>query len=122
MNKNAIVLNPDIYERAKKIVYSQYNKPSAYRSGALVKKYKELGGKYRNDIKKNQTALNRWFKEDWQDVNPMKTSKSYPVYRPTVRVNKNTPLTLNEVDKKNLIKQSIEKQKIKGGKNLKPFK
>lgn len=42
------VLDPDIYERAKKIVYAQYKKPSAYRSGALVKKYKQLGGRYKD--------------------------------------------------------------------------
>jgi len=121
MNKNAIILNPDIYERAKKTVYAQYKKPSAYRSGALVKKYKELGGKYSDEINKNQSALNRWYMEKWKDVNPNKTKNSYPVYRPTVRVNENTPLTLDEVDKKNLVKQSMKKQKIKGKNNLPPF-
>ncbi len=40
------ILDPDIYARAKDIVYKQYKKASAYRSGALVKKYKEMGGRY----------------------------------------------------------------------------
>jgi len=62
--------------------------------------------------------LRRWFKEKWQDVG----NKEYPVYRPTIRVNKKTPLTINEIDKSNLKKQIKLKQKIKGNKNLPPFK
>ncbi len=52
----------------------------------------------------------------------MKNKTSYPVYRPTVRVTKKTPLTVYEIDKKDLIIKSKRKQKIKGKKNLKPFK
>lgn len=59
---NAEILDPEIYARAKKIVYAQYTKPSAYRSGALVKKYKELGGRYAGAAK-SKTALDRWFKD-----------------------------------------------------------
>jgi len=57
------VLDPDIYEKAKKIVYAQYKKPSAYRSGALVKKYTELGGRYKDTTSGRE--LKRWFKEKW---------------------------------------------------------
>lgn len=117
----AKILDPDIYEKAKKIVYEQYKKPSAYRSGALVKKYKELGGRYMGS-NKNDTPLNRWFKEEWKDINPKKTKTSYPVYRPTKKISSSTPLTVNEIDKKNLLEQSKLKQKIKGKKNLPPFK
>jgi len=116
----AIPINKELYEKAKEIVYKQYSKPSAYRSGALVKKYKELGGKYKDDDKKEK-PLERWFSEKWMDVNPNKTKTSYPVYRPTKRINKDTPLTVSEIDKKNLEKQSKLKQKIKGEKNLPPF-
>jgi hypothetical protein len=106
---NATVLDPDIYERAMKIVYSQYKKPSAYRSGALVKKYKELGGRY-GSVPKDKTSLNRWFKEEWKDIG----GKEYPVYRPTKRVTKDTPLTASEIDKKHAKLQIDLKQKIKG--------
>lgn len=112
--------NLDLYEEAKKIVYKQYEKPSAYRSGALIKLYKKMGGEFIDDNK--EKPLKRWFKEKWIDVNPLKNSSSYPVYRPTKRVNKKTPLTVQEIDKKNLIEQSIKKQKIKGKSNLQPFK
>ena len=122
MDKKAVVLDKDIYQKAKTIVYDQYKKASAYRSGALVRKYKELGGRYSNEINKNEASLTRWFKEKWRDVNPMKNKTSYPVYRPTFRVTKKTPLTVDEIDKNDLIIKSKQKQKIKGNKNLKPFK
>lgn len=111
--------NTKLYEEAKTIVYKQYKKPSAYRSGAVIKKYKELGGEFINDNKSK--TLQRWFKEKWKDVNPNKTSTSYPVYRPTKRINKQTPLTVNEIDKNNLKSQSKLKQKIKGKRNLPAF-
>lgn len=103
--------DPDLYERAKRIVFKIYKSPSAYRSGALVKKYKELGGEYREDGKEKN--LKRWFREKWTDVNPNKTKNSYPVYRPTVRVNKKTPLTVQEVDTRDLRRKSELKQKLK---------
>jgi hypothetical protein len=111
--------NPKLYEKAKEIIYQQYDKPSAYRSGALVKKYKELGGTYIAD--KKEPTLERWFLEKWKDVNPDKTSKSYPVYRPTVRVSDKTPKTVKEIPKKKLQEQSKLKQKIGGTKNLPKF-
>jgi hypothetical protein len=116
-------LNPVLYEKAKKIVYSQYDKPSAYRSGALVKKYKELGGTYANTTKKSvdDKPLKRWFLEQWKDVNPHKTSTSYPVYRPTKRITDKTPKTVKEIPKKKLEEQSKKKQIIKGKKNLSKF-
>lgn len=103
-----------LYEKAKKMADQVYDRPSAYKSGYIVKKYKELGGTY-TGTKKN-TNLDRWFKEKWTDVNPMKTNKSYPVYRPTKRINKKTPLTAVEIDKKDLIKKSKLKQKLKSNK------
>jgi hypothetical protein len=109
-----------LYAKAKKMADAVYDRPSAYKSGYIVKKYKELGGKYSGGNKQNSN-LNRWYKEDWRDVNPKKTKTSYPVYRPTKRVNAKTPLTDKEIDKKDLLKQSRLKQKIKS-KKLPPFK
>ena len=93
-----------------------YKKPSAYKSGYIVKKYKEMGGTYENDNKDKN--LKRWFNEKWEDVG----HKAYPVYRPTKRINSKTPLTVNEIDKDNLKEQIKLKQKIKGKKNLPKFK
>jgi len=55
-----------------------YKEPSAYKSGAIVKKYKKIGGEYMEDNKPKN--LKKWFKEDWinlADIN------QYRVLRPT---------------------------------------
>ena len=89
----------NLYNKAKRIADEVYEKPSAYKSGYIVKKYKEMGGTY---IKDNETKnLKRWFKEKWKDIG----NKNYPVYKPTVRINSNTPLTPNEISPKNLKEQ-----------------
>lgn len=110
----AVPLNKKLYEQAKAEVYPRYKKPSAYRSGAVVKRYKELGGKFKDN---NGRPLARWFKEEWKDVG----NQDYPVYRPTKRISKDTPLTASEIDPENLKLQITEKQKIKGESNLPPF-
>lgn len=110
----AVPTNKKLYEKAKEIVYPQYKKPSAYRSGAVIKKYKELGGRFKDD---GERKLRTWFKEEWKDIG----NNEYPVFRPTKRITKNTPLTPDEIDPANLKLQIKEKQKIKGEKNLKPF-
>jgi len=111
----ATVLNPEIYQKAKEIADATYSKPSAYKSGFLVKKYKELGGLYGD--KKPSAGLSSWFKESWKDVGGL----DYPVYRPTKRVNKATPLLPGEIDPENLASQIRLKQKLKGDANLPPF-
>jgi hypothetical protein len=108
-------IDPNLYNLVKKEADKVYDKPSAYKSGFIVKKYKSLGGKYSDDNK--EKSLKRWFNEKWTDVG----NKSYPVYRPTVRINNNTPLTVSEIKKSNLKKQIALKQKIMGNKNLPPF-
>jgi hypothetical protein len=110
------ILNPKLYEQVKKRANKIYKKPSAYKSGWIVKTYKDLGGKYAN----NRTVknLSRWFKEKWTDIG----NKEYPVYRPTVRVNSHTPLTVNELDPIQAKKQITLKQIIKGKHNLPPFR
>jgi hypothetical protein len=111
-----VIDNPKLYAMAKKCAEAVYTKPSAFRSGYIVKKYKELGGTYSDD--KSPKKLKQWFAEKWQDVG----GREYPVFRPTVRVNKTTPLTVQEVSPSNLKKQIELKQKIKGAKNLPKFR
>ncbi len=62
-------LNQQLYEKAKQIANETYKKPSAYKSGFIVKKYKEMGGTYKNDSKPKN--LQRWFSEKWSDVGGM---------------------------------------------------
>lgn len=112
-----IPIDTKLYEKAKMIADQKYKTHGAYKSGFLVKIYKDMGGRYIDD---NQPKnLKRWFQEKWRDVG----GKNYPVYRPTKIISKSkTPLTINEIDKKNLKKQIILKQKLKNNYNLPPFK
>lgn len=113
----SIPANKKLYEAVKKEIYSIYRVPSAYRSGALVKEYKKRGGTYLGKQKKSE-GLTRWFSEKWIDIGNME----YPVFRPTIRVTKKTPLTVDEIKPSDLKKKIKEKQKIKSSKNLSPFK
>jgi len=106
--------NPVLYAHVKEMADAIYKKPSAYKSGYIVKTYKRLGGEYIDD--KKERTLKRWFDEKWMDVG----NKDYPVFRPTKRINKKTPLLVSEIDKKSLKKQIELKQRIRGM-NLPPF-
>ena len=75
-----------------------------------------LGGTYSDDNKPKE--LKRWFKEKWQDIGNL----SYPVYRPTVRINSKSPLLPSEINKKKLKEQIQLKQIFKGEKKLPKFK
>ena len=111
-----IIDNPELYKRAKEIADKKYEKPSAYKSGFIVKTYKDMGGTYTDDKKPRNLA--RWYKEDWKDIG----GKEYPVYRPTKRISKDTPLTVAEIDPKQAKKQIALKQIIRGEANLPKFK
>jgi hypothetical protein len=108
-----IIDNPKLYAKAKQIADERYSKPSAYKSGFIVKTYKEMGGTYTEDHKPKKLA--RWYKESWQDVGGLE----YPVYRPTKIINKKTPLIPSEIS--NLEQQILLKQFYRGNKNLPKF-
>lgn len=111
-----IIANQKLYNEVKNDADKIYKKSSAYKSGWIVKEYKKRGGTYIDD--NNEKNLKRWFEEKWGDIG----GQEYPVYRPFKRINENTPLTVNEIDPNQAIKQINLKQKIKGKKNLPPFK
>jgi len=108
-------INQELYDEVKKYADTVYSKPSAYKSGFIVKKYKEMGGTYEDDNKPRN--LKRWFQENWRDI----AGLEYPVYRPTKRVSGKTPLTPDEIDPENLLLQSLLKQIYRGEKNLPKF-
>jgi hypothetical protein len=110
-----IPINLELYNIVKKEADRIYSKPSAYKSGYIVKEYKKRGGEYSG--KKTNTGLTRWYKEQWKDIG----NKSYPVYRPTKRITKDTPLTAEEIDPVQAVKQIALKQKIRGNQNLPKF-
>ena len=118
-----IPLDINLYNKVKAYVNTIYKKPSAYRSGAYVRIYKKLGGKYKINKSKfiDDYPLKRWFKEEWSDINPNKNESSYPVYRPTKRITENTPKTVDEISDEQIRKYSKLKQKYKNLKNLPKF-
>jgi hypothetical protein len=110
-----IVNDIKLYEKVKQDANRIYGKPSAYKSGWIVKNYKQRGGTYSDDNKPKE--LKRWFKEEWGDIG----GKEYPVYRPFKRVNESTPLTASEISPNQAVKQIALKQILKGDSNLPPF-
>lgn len=117
-----------LYEEAKDFIYSKYKKNSAFRSGAVVKEYKQRFADkygstppYRDDDQPKR--LKRWFDEKWIDINPLlgKSADAYPLFRPTKYVNKDTPTLFQEIPKSRLNEQYKLKQKIKGERNLPTF-
>ena len=107
-----MIANKALYERIKKKVYAQYDKPSAYRSSKLVQEYKKAGGKYIGPKPKN-TGLSRWHREDWRNENNKKGYKDGTIYRPTKRITSKTPITMQELSKKR-IRKAIKKKKRTG--------
>jgi len=112
------VKDKTLYESVKKKVYTDYPKHSAYRSGLLVKKYKEAYLKkhkskdaYKGDKDINQ-GLSRWFREEWKNQRGEEGYKQKgDIYRPTKKLNKHTPKTYNELSKYDIEKARKEKKK-----------
>ncbi len=107
-----------LYEKAKKIIISKNKINSAYRSGTIVKKYKDMYKKKTGSDnayigkKKEKEGLSRWFKEDWKTrKGKTQYEKKGDIFRPTKKITKKTPLTLKEIGKKNLKKAEKEKKK-----------
>jgi len=106
-----------LYNKIKEEVSKQYKKPSAYRNGQIVKKYKsEFKKKYKNKkpykgVKDENKGLSRWFKESWRNSRGGVGYKyKSDVYRPTKRINKQTPKTFDELTPGALKKARREKK------------
>ena len=105
-----------LYESIKKELFKKY-KPSAYRSGLLVQKYKEeYIKKHKNKNyysgNKENSNLKRWFDEKWMNQRgEIGYKKKSDVYRPTVRINNKTPTTFNELTKNQIKKAMNEKSR-----------
>jgi hypothetical protein len=107
-----------LYDIIKKEIISKY-KPSAYRSGLIVKNYKQEYYKKHNNNNsyigdKTNSNLKRWFDEKWINQNKeIGYKKKGDIYRPTIRINDKTPITFNELTQ-NQIKKAQKEKKNKG--------
>lgn len=109
----SIPLNKNLWIKVKKLADETYKAPSAYKSGFMVKKYKELGGKFTGE-KDTGAGLTRWFAEDWKNQNnKVGYQKVGDIYRPTIRVNSRTPKTWKELTDAQIAKAKKEKAKNK---------
>lgn len=108
-----------LYNRIKAGVYSKNKTHSAYRSGLIVKKYKEAykkkhGGGSAYTGTKTKENLTRWFREDWKTEKGKKTYKEGgTIFRPTKRISSKTPATMSELTSKQ--KSSAIKEKKRTG-------
>ena len=102
-------LDKELYESIKRKVWNMYDKPSAYRSGMLVKLYRESGGRYSGDKDKDE-GISRWIREKWVNQRGEVGYKhKSDVYRPTVRVTEDTPTTFSELTPEELKRAKSEK-------------
>lgn len=101
------VINKKLYMKAKEKANNTYKRHSAYKSMYIVKTYKELGGKYRS--KKDSKGVSRWNQEKWIQVVPFLEKGEKIVCgsgdnkkgcRPSKRIDKDTPITIQELIKK----------------------
>ncbi len=143
----ATPLNARLYAKVKAEADRIYLTHSAYKSGWIVKTYKERGGQYavepNNKSKsKRDHGLTRWFKEAWVDVTrPLKNKGhepsgsndikyatcgrkeatlhgTYPVCRPSKHINSQTPKTPSELTPQAIAKAKKDKQRIKNKGNI----
>jgi len=102
--------NQKLYQKVKNEIYKQYPVHSAYRSSLLVNAYKKAGGAYKGK-KNDNTGLAVWYKEKWTNQRGESGYKyDSDVYRPTVRINKNTPTTFKELTKGQIERAKKEKK------------
>lgn len=102
MNKNSEAYKKAYHEANR--VYG--TKSNIYRSSFIVQKYKEYGGKFSEERKKNNKELTRWYDEKWISVIPyLENGKIIKCgspsgnegCRPLIRINNNTPITIGEL-------------------------
>ena len=103
--------NKKLYEEVKDEIYKKHPKHSAYRSGLLVKEHKARGGEYIGK-KDDEKGLGKWYREKWVNTRG-ETGYKYKndIYRPTVRVNKDTPTTHKELSAEQIKKARATKAK-----------
>ena len=75
----------------------------------LVQEYKRRGGTYEGE-ERGTEGLNRWIAEKWKyQRGEVGYKTKSDIYRPTVRVTKETPATFKELTKKEIEKARREK-------------
>lgn len=127
-------INKELYSKAIEIVNQIYGThTSAYRSMAIQKYYKAIGGTYRDDKKPKKLQI--WKKELWVNLNnpikqgnkiigynkcgsPNTQNNLYPLCRPSKVIDKNTPQTYQTINKQKIAKVNKQKQILQKSGNI----
>ena len=118
---SSVPRDQQLYENIKKKIYKKYPNHSAYRSGHLVKEYKKEYAEKYNDYsspyigkKTQKKGLSRWFAEEWKNQRG-KTGYKYKndVYRPSIRITKDTPSLMKELTEAEI--KSARREKYRTG-------
>jgi hypothetical protein len=118
----AVPINKKLYNQVVADAKNRFKVwPSAYASGWVVRRYKELGGLYKTQNPETPTTLDRWFKEKWVNVCELPkivpcgrsraSMKDYPYCRPLKRITKQTPKTARELTSQQIEKRCKKKKK-----------
>jgi hypothetical protein len=123
-------INKELYNRVKEMATKKFSSPTgAYRSMWIVKKYKSMGGKYKDDDKPKK--LNKWLDEKWVNVTAKKEGGGYekcgtrskdgkyPLCRPSVNVSSETPKRVQDISQTRLASVILKKQKLQNKGNVK---
>lgn len=112
------VVDKQLWRRIRTKTFKEIPQNSAYRSGILIRRYKEAGGRFKG--KKPTTGISRWFCEKWIDVDYwLKTKKQRPCgveerctkyCRPWIRIDSKTPTTVREASRADLI-ENVKRKK-----------
>ena len=102
-------IDKKLYNEVKEDAKQKFKRyPSAYASMWIQKEYQKRGGKYKGKyLQSTNKNLNRWLDEQWIQILPLfkdgkivkcgEDNKDTKVCRPIVRIDKNTPITIQEI-------------------------
>ena len=99
--------NKELYQQVKTDAKNKFKRfPSAYASMWIQREYKKRGGEFSED-KENDSKLSGFLQEKWVQVLPLlkdgkvvkcgDDNKDTKACRPSVRVSKDTPITIQEL-------------------------
>jgi hypothetical protein len=123
-------VDKELYSRVKQMASDKFSSPTGiFRSAWIVKKYKQMGGKYTNTNKPSK--IQRWMREGWIDLNQPNgkggyypcghkntQNDKYPLCRPSKTISKDTPEKYQNISSDRIKRANVQKQKIKGSGNI----
>lgn len=124
MPSSSLISNKKLYQKVIEDAKKRFKVwPSAYASGWVVRRYKELGGTYTESTKSvDKKGLSRWYRQEWINVcelpkivpcgrHKASIDATYPYCRPRKRVTEETPKTAGQMSAQDMKKLCTKKKK-----------